>query len=165
MENISFERLYLKTVFCTMASDGSIEEQELKLIKSMCESSPYMKDFDFNHEIKRLVERINSEGKEFIRYYFGLLDIAKLNESEQLALIDASIQIIKSDDEIKYSEIKFFKNIRHRLDITDEIILSHFPDMGMFLEKDIITDSFLDKIAHQYFDATELPKFDVKPID
>jgi uncharacterized tellurite resistance protein B-like protein len=164
MENITFERLYLKTVFCTMASDGSIEDQELQIIKDMCANSPYMKNFDFVTEMNRLVARINAEGKEFIKYYFDLLDRANLNESEELELIIAAIKIIKSDDDIKYSEIRFFKNIRHRLKINDEKILTKLPDIEMFLEKDILSDSLIDKLTSQYLDTVELPAFEIKPI-
>jgi len=31
----------------------------------------------------------------------------------------------------------------------------------MYLEDDIITDDYLDKITSQYFEISELPKFDL----
>lgn len=54
-----------------------------------------------------------------------------------------------------YAEIKFFKNIRHRLKISDENILAVFPDIEQFLEEDIMTKSFLDKITNQCLQAAE----------
>ena len=112
MDTISFDKLLLKSAFCCMASDGHIDNREIALIKTMCENSPLFKDFNFQEEINSLVNKINTRGKEFISYYFDLLSKSILTEKEELTLIDFAIQTIKSDEQIEYSEIKFFKNIR-----------------------------------------------------
>jgi hypothetical protein len=62
-----------------------------------------------------------------------LLEKSTLTEQEELTLIDFAIQTIKADEQIEYSEIKFFKNIRHRLKISDNNILAVFPDIEQFL--------------------------------
>ncbi|MBN8707341.1 MAG: TerB family tellurite resistance protein [Bacteroidetes bacterium] len=165
MDTISFDKLLLKSAFCCMASDGHIDNREIAIIKTMCENSPLFKDFNFQEEINSLVGKINTRGKEFISYYFDLLGKTTLTEVEELTLIDFAIQTIKADEHIEYSEIKFFKNIRHRLKISDENILAVYPDIEQFLEKDIVTDSYLDKIANQYLIAVELPQFDLINID
>lgn len=165
MDTISFDKLVLKTAFCCMASDGKIHPKEVKKIKSMCEESPLFEDFNFQEEINSLVDKINSRGIEFISYYFDLLNKSNLTEKEELTLIDFAIQTIKADDEIEYSEIKFFKNIRHRLQISDENILAVFPEIEQYLEEDIVTESFLDRITKQYLEAADLPKFELIGID
>ena len=166
MGTISFDKLLLKTAFCCMASDGNIDNREIALIKTMCENSPLFKDFNFQEEINSLINKINTSGKEFISYYFDLLSKSTLTEKEELTLIDFAIQTIKADEKIEYSEIKFFKNIRHRLKITDDNILAVFPDIEQFLEQDIVTETFLDKITSQYFDVAVLPQFVlIKTID
>ena len=165
METISFDKLLIKTAFCCMASDGNIDKREIALIKSMCEKSPLFKDFNFQEEINSLVNKINTRGKEFISYYFDLLGKSTLTEQEELTLIDFAIQTIKADEQIEYSEIKFFKNIRHRLKVSDDSILAVFPDIEQFLEEDIVTESFLDKITNQYLEAAQLPQFELISID
>jgi len=165
MVTISFDKLVLKTAFCCMASDGEIHPKEVKKIKSMCEKSPLFEGFNFQEEINSLVDKVNSRGKEFISYYFDLLNKSNLTEKEELTLIDFAIQTIKADDKIEYSEIKFFKNIRHRLQISDENILAVFPEIEQYLEEDIVTESFLDRITKQYLEAADLPKFDLIGID
>lgn len=165
MDTISFDKLLLKSAFCCMASDGHIDNREIALIKSMCEKSPLFKDFNFQEEINSLVNKINTRGKEFISYYFDLLGKSTLTEQEELTLIDFAIQTIKADEQIEYSEIKFFKNIRHRLKVSDDNILAVFPDIEQFLEEDIVTESFLDKITNQYLEAAELPQFELISID
>lgn len=165
MDTISFDKLLLKSAFCCMASDGHIDNREIAFIKSMCEQSPLFKDFNFQEEINSLVNKINTRGKEFISYYFDLLEKSSLTEKEELTLIDFSIQTIKADEQIEYSEIKFFKNIRHRLKISDENILAVFPEIEQFLEEDIVTESFLDKITNQYLEMAEFPQFQLINID
>jgi uncharacterized tellurite resistance protein B-like protein len=165
METISFDKLLLTTAFCCMASDGNIDKREIALIKTMCENSPLFKGFNFQEEINSLVNKINIRGKEFISYYFELLSKSSLTEKEELTLIDYAIQTIKADEQIEYSEIKFFKNIRYRLKVSDENILAVFPDIEQFLEEDIVTESFLDKITKQYLETAELPQFELISID
>jgi uncharacterized tellurite resistance protein B-like protein len=148
-----------------MASDGHIDNREIALVKSMCQKSPLFQDFNFLEEINSLVNNINTRGKEFISYYFELLGKSTLTEKEELTLIDFAIQTIKADEQIEYSEIKFFKNIRHRLKISDQNILAVFPDLEQFLEEDIMTESFLDKITNQYLESAELPQFELISLD
>ncbi len=161
MNTITFDKLLLKTAFCCMASDGKIDKREIALIKSMCEKSSFLKDINFKEEINQLVIKLNTRGKEFIQYYFELLSATELTEQEELTLIDFSIQTIKADEKVEYAEIKFFKNIRHRLKISDEEILKNYSDIEMFLEEDIKTESFLDKITNQYLNSAELPQFEL----
>ena len=165
MDTISFDKLLLKSAFCCMASDGNIDNREIALIKKMCENSPLFEDFNFQEEINSLVNKINTRGKEFISYYFELLEKSSLSEKEELTLIDFAIQTIKADEQIEYAEIKFFKNIRHRLKISDENILAVFPDIEQFLEEDIMTKSFLDKITNQYLQSAKLPQFELLSLD
>ena len=159
MNTISFDRLLLETAFCCMASDGHIDTKEVTIIRSMCEKMPVFQNMDFKSEINNLVSRINANSKEFIRNYFSLLDNAELDVQEELLLIDFAIQTIQADEQIEYAEIKFFKNIRHRLKSSDETILNAYPDIEFFLEKDIVTESHLDKITRQFLDEMEIPVF------
>ena len=161
METITFKKILLKTAFCCMAADGNIDNREIALIKSMCDKHPLLANINFQEEINLLIGKINSGGKSFIQDYFNLLKQSELTEEEELTLIDFAIQTINSDEQIEYSEIKFFKNIRHRLKVSNEKILERFPDIEQYLEDDIITDTFLDKITSQYFEISELPKFDL----
>lgn len=160
MKTISFDKLLLRTAFCCMATDGNIDRREIAVIESLCKISPYFDKFDFQSELNQLITDINTSGKAFIKNYFDLLSGAQLSEQDELTLIEFTIQTINADEQVEYSEIKFFKNIRHRLKISDEKILGNFPEIEEFLEDDLITGSFLDKITYQYFEATELPQFE-----
>src|SRR6185312_14215509 len=101
--------------------------------------------------------------KDFISDYFGLLKESSLSEQEELTLIDFAINTIQADEIIEYAEIKFFKVIRNSLKISDENILFVYPDIEQFLEKDIITESYLERITNQYLEVAELPQFELLP--
>lgn len=161
MDTISFDKLLLKTAFCCMASDGHIDKREIDLIKSLCNQSPLFADYKFEDEINSLVTKLNTRGKEFISYYFTLLKESNLSEEEELSLIDFAIKTIQADEQLVYSEIKFFKVIRAKLKVDDDKILAKYPDVEQFLEQDIITESYLDKIKHQYFETVEFPQFEL----
>jgi uncharacterized tellurite resistance protein B-like protein len=165
MQTIDFDRLVLKTAFCCMASDGDIDEREVSVIKSICEGLPSFENVDLDKEMNVYVSEINSDSKQFITGYFTTLEQSELTEKEELVLIDAAIKVIKADEIIEYSEIKFFKNIRYRLKISDSKIIDHFSpteeEIDQFLGEDIITESFLNKITAQYFDTVELPDFEL----
>ena len=80
-------------------------------------------------------------------------------------IIDFALKTINADDKVEYSEIKFFKNIRHRLTISDQEILAVYPDIEFYLEKDINTSSSIDMLTEQYFSSIEIPIFELLDID
>ena len=165
MDTITFDKLLLKTAFCCMACDGNIDSKEIELIKSMCSNSPLFAGYKFTDEINSLVTQLNTTGKDFINNYFELLKATSLTEEEELTLIDFAIKTINADEKIEYAEIKFFKIIRHHLRLSDDIILSKYPEIEYWLEQDIITENYLDKIKSQYLEIVELPQFESIVVD
>jgi len=161
MEKIEFEKILLQTAFCCLASDGNVDEREISLLKSVFSEKEQYKDLNFDEKINSFIKNYNEKGKQFFTFYFDLLKESNLTEEEELSIINIAIKTIKADELIEYSEIKFFKIIRHNLKISDEKILAVFPDIEQFLEKDIITESYLEKITNQYLDVAELPKFEL----
>ncbi len=161
MEQTKFDKLLLNTAFCCMASDGAIDPKEIAQIKNVFSSYKLYSEINIEEKLNSFIKILNQKGKSFFNYYFDMLDNANLSEQQELALIEIAIQTIKADEQIEYSEIKFFKTIRHRLKSTDETILNKFPDIEIFLEEDIRTESLLDKITKQFMDSTELPTFEL----
>ena len=69
--------------------------------------------------------------------YLSDLANAGLTEKEEFEIVRIAIQTIEADNRIEYSEISFFKKIRQRLNLSDETILSEFPDKEDYLLPDI----------------------------
>jgi uncharacterized tellurite resistance protein B-like protein len=158
-ETESFDKLLIKTAFCCMASDGHIDDREIEIIRGICVKSPLFKDYNFMDEINKFIDEINTDGRKFITDYFHLLKNADISEEQEIELIDFAVKIIRADDKVEYSEIKFFKNIRHRLKVQDETLIRKFSDIELFLEEDMITHSSLEDITKQYLDSIELQGF------
>lgn len=162
MDTITFDKLLLKTAFCCMASDGHIDKKEVEVIKSLCSASLLFQNFNFSKELNILIEKLNARGTEFISYYFDLLKTTTLTEEEELNLIHFAVDTINADEKLEYSEIKFFKVIRSHLKVSNEVILSKFPDMDeMFLEEDIMNENYLNKLKADYFGSSNLPQFEM----
>jgi len=160
MKTLSFEKLLLQAIFTCMAADGHIDEREINLMKSIIEKSNLFSNLNVQEEINNLITEFNNDSQMFIKQFFEKLEKSNLSEDEELMLIDYAIQIIKADEQIEYSEIKFFKNIRYRLKISDEKILKQLPNTEIFIEKDIITDNFLKNLTSKYFENISFPQID-----
>lgn len=131
------QELYLKTIFCCMACDGDIANEEVALVHDITSKQDVFDGMDVNAIINGYVASINANGALFLKQYLKELSSKKLSYEEQKMIVDFALQTIFADNRIEYSEVKFFKKIRSRLSITDEEILASHPDVEDFLLPDI----------------------------
>jgi hypothetical protein len=161
MEHIKINELLLNTAFSCMACDGYIDPREVELIKSLHDDKKLFGDIDLFDEIEKHRMLINEDSGKYLRNYFKQLTSAELTEQNELKIIEVAMETIKVDTEIKYSEIKFFKIIRSKLKIANEVILEMFPDFEEYLEQDIISESYVAKLQNDFFDNHSLPVFEL----
>ena len=131
------KELYLKTVFCCIACDGDIAEEEIRLIRELGTKDKLFSDMDTEKYINAWINEINKRGSMFLQNYLNEIVTEDLNEKEQLLLVSLAFNAIEADNRIEYSEVKFFKKIRSRLSISDETILGKFPNKEDFLLPDL----------------------------
>lgn len=131
------QELYLKTMFCCMACDGDIAQEEVDTVKSIAAQTPIFEGMDVESVLNAYVSEINRDGAVFLRRFLNELAGEKLTPEEELQIIDLSIRMIEADNRIEYSEVKFFKKIRSRLSVVDEQILARHPNKEDFLLPDI----------------------------
>ncbi len=135
--------LYLKTVFCCMACDGNIADEEVEMIRNLVSGTNLFTGIDVESTLNDYILEINKEGASFLNNYLNEVSNEKLSEDEQLKLIGIAIKTIEADNRIEYSEIKFFKKIRFRLSVSDDRIIELYPDKDDFLLPDNkVTDAF-----------------------
>lgn len=142
------ELLFLKTILCCSACDGEIAPEEISTLKSIILNMDVFKTIDVENELNKLIEALNEKGAEFLMEYVDSISEITLTEEEQLLIVKLAIDIIEADNEILYSEVKFFKRIRRNLTIPDEQILAKFPDKEDYLLPDIIEP--IDKSCWNY---------------
>lgn len=140
------EELCLKTAFCCMACDGEIAPKEVSLLKKMAKEDKLFGDIKVATVVNSFVEQINSQGYFFLDSFLKELGDAQLSEKEQLYVVKTALKTIKADDKIEYSEISFFKQIREKLSISDDVILAAFPDEPEI--EDYLLPDIVDKSAN-----------------
>lgn len=131
------QELFLKTMFCCMACDGDIAQEEIDMVKDFAMQTPMLQGVEVENILNAYVSAINQNGALFLRRYLNELSEEELTQEEELQIIDLSIKMIEADNRIEYSEVKFFKKIRARLSVSDELILKQHPDKEDFLLPDI----------------------------
>lgn len=130
--------ILLKTAFCCMACDGNIVSDEIENMRSFAQNM--LNDTDADTYINDCLESLRNAPAEFISSYLHELRSMDLNDSESLEVINLAIQIIEADNEIAYVEVKFFKQIRACLKISDDVILSARPEIEDYLLPDVISN-------------------------
>jgi len=132
--------LYLKTLFCCSACDGEIAPEEVSLVKQLSLNDSAFEDLDVEKILNAYIEKINEHGSIFLKDYLSEVANATLSDEEQVKLIELAIRMIEADNQILYSEVKFFKKIRNRMSISDERILAKLPNSEDYLLPDMMVE-------------------------
>ena len=151
------KELYLKTVFCCIACDGDIAKEEIRLIRELGTKDKLFNDMDTERYINAWINEINKRGSMFLQNYLNEIATEDLNEKEQLLLVSLAFNAIEADNQIEYSEVKFFKKIRSRLSISDETILGKFPNKEDFLLPDLKVAELPMWDENTYFNQITIP--------
>lgn len=157
-----FEKILLETAFFCMASDGDVDPREVNTVKALCEKSDLFDQVNIEVRLNELTDEINKKGIELISDFLNKIENENFSKEEELLIIDFALKTIYADEKIDYSEIKFFKTIRHRLKLSDEDIMDEFPDLDdNFLAADIQTESTIETLTQDFFKTVNLSQFDV----
>lgn len=144
--------LLLKTLFCCSACDGEIAPEEVELIKNVIAGNEIFAGLDIEALLNNYVEQINREGQNFLKRYLCEVADGTLSDNDQITLVDLAVKMIEADNQILYSEVKFFKKIRRRLSVSDESILAALPQTEDYLLPDIMVDEKDDEWSNITFD-------------
>lgn len=96
---------------------------------------------DVEGVLNQYVEQINNKGRAFLQEYLRAVGDTNLSDSETLKLIELAVKMIEADQQVLYSEVKFFKKIRSNLRISDSEILKALPEAEDYLLPDVMVDS------------------------
>ena len=130
-------KLLLRTAFVSMASDGSINEQEINLVKSYLTADGLFDGNELAQELEKLVIEFNQDSRRFILDYFKMLKTEDLTTDDQVSIAEFAIGIIRADEVIDYREVQFFKHIRSCLSLSDSELINRVEDIEEYLERDI----------------------------
>ncbi len=161
---MEFNELLLRTAFACMSCDGDIAPEEVDLIRQADKEQHLFGDIDVNVELDKLVNEINIKGKGFLKQYLNSLAEQTLSEDEELKVADVAVRMIRADNVIQYSELKFFKVLRSNFKVvSDKTLLEKVENIDeSYLAQDIRADYL--QIYEDYFNNIELPQFNINVI-
>lgn len=133
-----------------MACDGEIAQAEVELVKKYAKEQSAFKDMDVENILNGYVEQINSAGASYLAKFLEEVSSADLNEAEELSIVKLAIEMIEADQNIEYSEIRFFKQIREQLKVSDEVILAELPDKEDYLLPDVKKEYSYDTLQFSF---------------
>lgn len=151
------EELYLKTVFCCIACDGDIATEEVDLVRELSAKDKLFCTIDSEKLINTWIAEINELGGKFLQSYLKEISAVDLSDKEQLLLVSLAFKAIEADNRIEYAEVKFFKKIRSKLTVSDEMILAEHPDKEDFLLPDINVSELPDWDEDTQFAQISIP--------
>lgn len=151
------EELYLKTVFCCIACDGDIATEEVNLVRELSTKDELFNNIDTEKCINTWIAEINELGGKFLQSYLKEINTIDLSDKEQLLLVSLAFKAIEADNRIEYAEVKFFKKMRSRLTVSDEMILAEHPDKEDFLLPDINVSELPDWDEDTQFAQISIP--------
>ena len=126
-----------------MACDGDIASKEIQLIRDYVKTTSLFEGLDVEKLLNEYVSSINDTGISFLNTFLKELQNEELTTDQKVKILKIAIRMIEEDEEVLYSEIKFFKRINACLNVPDEIIEKEFPNKE---------DYFLPDIAQQDFE-------------
>lgn len=118
-----FNKVLLLTSVCCMACDGEIAKEEVETLKKLSNELALFGKDEMKPILSIVMESLSKFGYEFVKSYLDLLEKTEFSEEQAIKILDVATKTIYADQKVEYDEIKFFKSIRRKLDVSDEIIL------------------------------------------
>lgn len=169
MAEPEFKEILLQTAFSCMASDGDIDQSEVHLIKSLEKDEQLFGFENIESELNRLIKEINKNSHGFLRDYLHNISQSNFTEEQEVEIVRTAVKTIKADNEEKYSEIKFFKIIRSKLNVSNKVLINKLPDIENleidYLQQDIISESYLEKLTLDFFNKYDISKIEKIELD
>jgi len=159
MNRIEFKHLLFNVAFCAMTCDGEIDDREIEELKLIDTNTTYFKDTDLSEELSVMISAIRKSGQQVINDLFIELMEAHLTTVQELLILEVALRIINADEKIEENEKWFFRILRSKLRVHNEIIIDRFGQIGILFDKDFKTNIIdRDKLleASSRFELPEL---------
>jgi uncharacterized tellurite resistance protein B-like protein len=133
MKSYAFQNFLFKSAVTVMACDGLIEDNEINEIKNMADNEIYFMGYEYEQSLNDNLNFIKENGKDAINKYLQELSIADLSDKQELLLLEVLIRTIEADKQTHQNEIKFLQMVKAKLKISEEILISKFPNQVGYL--------------------------------
>jgi uncharacterized tellurite resistance protein B-like protein len=129
MDSINFQEFLFKMAFSVIVIDGRIHEDEIKELKMINKKTAYFSGTDLSGELDRLINSFKSDGTAFIEDMLNGIRDLKLNQVQELLLLEVVLRIIYADHRFDESEKRFIRLLRSKLNVSNELIRQRFGNL------------------------------------
>lgn len=141
MEN-SFNNILFLTSFCFMAIDGDIAKEEIKQLQSFAEEDKLFGEINVEEEYSKCLNVLKRIGADFVKSYLEAIEQIDFSDNEKYQLLEVAVKTIYADEKIEYNEIKFFKSLCNRLNLSKESIIENVVNVEEYwLEDDLASNA------------------------
>lgn len=126
MKSKDFKNLLLEVAVAAIASDGKIDDIEIKTLHDIETKSPYFSSIDLNDSLEGLLKLASSDISKFIENIIADVNNASFGIVEELNLLEIALRIIESDEVIELSEEEFVRKLRAVLKVDDLLLVQRF---------------------------------------
>mgnify|MGYP003991501725 CR=1 FL=1 len=158
MDKNKFKKILFKVAFCTMACDGDIDDREITEIQLMDKKANYFADINLSNELDQLINNFNANGVGIIEELFDEVAQTDFNSIQELLILEVAIRVIYADKIVDENEVKFFKFLRSKLKISNNIINDRFGDISDVYDLKQNNEIEIRKTNHEFAETIKLPK-------
>ena len=145
-QDYSYDEFLVLTSFCMMACDGHIDQSEIEYVNKLKKEISELKEFQIDDFLIVLLEQLNKKKDLFLRQYLRLAKKMEFSQVQVIQILKIAISTMEADNNIEYNEIRFFKELRSKFQLSSEEILKNIPHIEEYLKEDVITTA----LDHHY---------------
>lgn len=160
MFEITFEETLLEAAFFTMACDGDIAFAEVAAIQAMASQSSIFGDLKVEELLNIKVKKLNQFGNLFITRFLRRLKNDSFSEDQKSTLLKVIMDVIYSDEEVEYNEIRFFRNVQANIQASNELVLKVNTNASELIGEEVFSNDITDVTKSQYFTDMKNIEFD-----
>lgn len=139
------EQLIVEILFYCMACDGDIAIEEQAQLRQICLLETSIQTSELEQSIQTLCSNLDEFGAN-LRAFFKELSEAKLNEEEQIFVLESLIQMVLADGILQHQEVLYFSSVCRALGIKRELVEDNFPEHVEWLD---VEGSLLEEIGSE----------------
>ena len=125
-----YRHLLFRTAVLVMACDGEIHADEIQELLIAHQRTNYFSGIDFDVELSRLRDQMETDKQAVIRNYFEVLSEHELDPVQQLQLLELALRIVYADQRVHENEKRFCQMIQRVLRIPEPIMEQRFGSVS-----------------------------------
>jgi len=134
-EQVIYQRILFHSAMLVMACDGDIHTNEINEMRLAFERTQFFTDIGFDEEMERLVIELHKDKAGMIGTYLEELGKLDVDPVQKLQILEIILRIIYADNRVHENEVKFFRLVKDKLMVPNEIVFRRFGEINFLSGK------------------------------